>query len=168
MKTNDKGCVMQKMFLGVAMVAVVLSSACVRAESDTETKPEQAGEKLWLTDYDQALKVAAAQKRPVLVDFTGSDWCGWCVKLKKEVFNTYEFKRFARENLVCVELDFPRRKRLPRNIQEQNEELKNQYGIRGFPTIIILSPQGRVVARTGYREGGATKYVEYLQGLIGD
>lgn len=122
---------------------------------------------VWETNYEKAAQEARESGKHMLLNFTGSDWCGWCVKLKKEVFNTYEFKKFARENLVCVELDFPRRKRLPRHLQEQNDELKNQYGIRGFPTIIILSPEGRQVARTGYREGGAKKYVEYLAGLIG-
>ena len=125
-----------------------------------------AGAREWETNFENAAARARSTGKYMLLDFTGSDWCGWCVKLKKEVFNKYEFKRFARQNLVCVELDFPKSKRLPRQLREQNDKLKKKYSIKGFPTVIILSPDGRTVVRTGYRKGGAKKYVEYLQGVI--
>ncbi|MFH1038898.1 MAG: thioredoxin family protein [PVC group bacterium] len=126
----------------------------------------EAAAREWETNYETAVALAKSTGKYMLLDFTGSDWCGWCVKLKKEVFDKFEFKRFARESLVCVELDFPKTRKLPRQLREQNDQLEKKYGVKGFPTVIILSPDGRTVARTGYREGGAKKYVEYLQGVI--
>ncbi len=141
-----------------AIAAIILTVGMIHVST--------AGARDWETNYEAAAARAKADGKYLLLNFTGSDWCGWCVKLKKEVFDKYEFKRFARENLVCVELDFPKSKRLPRQLSEQNEQLNKKFGIRGFPTILILSPDGRTVVQTGYRAGGAKKYVEYLQGVI--
>jgi len=103
----------------------------------------------------------------MLLDFTGSDWCGWCIKLKKEVFTKAAFKKYADAELVLVELDFPRNKPQSQEIKEQNEALAKKYGIRGFPTIVLLSPEGELVGKTGYRRGGAEAYVKHLEELIG-
>ncbi|MBI2440668.1 MAG: thioredoxin family protein [Lentisphaerae bacterium] len=88
----------------------------------------------WLTDFDQAKKEAAAKKLPILVDFTGSDWCGWCIKLDVA--------------------DFPSRKKLPAATSAQNEQLAQTYGIEGYPTVLLLDAAGEVIARTGYQSGG--------------
>src|SRR5690242_19664467 len=71
-----------------------------------------AAESGWITDAAKAQETAKAEKKLVLLDFTGSDWCGWCIKLHKEVFSTPEFEKYAKENLVLVEVDFPRKKQL--------------------------------------------------------
>jgi thioredoxin-related protein len=113
-----------------------------------------------------AKKRASAEKKPMLLDFTGSDWCGWCIKLKKEVFDTPEFQQYAKEKLILVEVDFPRSKQLPKKEKEQNEQLSKEYQVRGFPTIILLSSKGTKVAQTGYQEGGPGKYIEHLKGLL--
>ncbi len=102
----------------------------------------------------------------MLLEFCGSDWCGWSMKLNKEVLSQGEFKKFAKDNLVCVQLDFPKKKQLSKKQQEQNAKLAEKYKVKGYPTVIVLSPQGELVAQTGYQEGGATKYVEYLKGVI--
>jgi thiol-disulfide isomerase/thioredoxin len=120
----------------------------------------------WSDDFDAALATAKAQNRFVLLDFTGSDWCGWCIKLDQEVFSKKEFKKFADERLVCVEVDFPAKKKLSSGVQKQNEGLKQRFGIRGYPTIIVLDPNGEQVAKTGYKAGGAEAYVEHLKTLI--
>lgn len=156
---------MKKTMLGMVMVAVVLSAACARSQSDVEATTAVEGS-LWLTDYDQALKVAAEKKLPVLVDFTGSDWCGWCIRLDKEVFSQDAFKAYAKENLVLVKLDFPRRKNLPKEEAARNQELAGKFGIQGFPTIVLLGADGQEKARTGYQPGGAKAYVEHLKGLL--
>jgi thioredoxin-related protein len=123
--------------------------------------------KEWETDFAIASNRAKVAGKYMLLDFTGSDWCGWCVRLNKEVFKKYEFKRFARQNLVCVKLDFPQKARQSRKLKDQNAKLKSKYGISGFPTIIVLTPDGKVVGRTGYLKGGAGNYVNHLKELIG-
>jgi thioredoxin-related protein len=101
----------------------------------------------WDDDYAKALAEAAKDKKMVLLDFTGSDWCGWCIKLDEEVFSKSDFKRFARENLVLVELDYPHDKRLPKKTQEQNAELKKKFSVSGYPTIVLVDAEGKEQAR---------------------
>lgn len=120
----------------------------------------------WLEDIAKAKQIATEQKRPILLDFTGSDWCGWCIKLDKEVFSKKEFKDYAKENLILVEVDFPHNSRQSKKLAEQNAELKNQYKIDGYPSIILIRPDGSVIAQTGYQEGGPAAYVEHLKKLL--
>jgi thioredoxin-related protein len=126
---------------------------------------EAAGED-WKTDFDAAMKKAKEDGKYVLVDFSGSDWCGWCIRLDREVFAKKEFKAYAKESLVLVLLDFPRRKAQSAEMKKQNRALLQKYGVRGFPTVLLLSPKGEIVLRTGYRRGGPEKYVEHLKDAI--
>ena len=119
-----------------------------------------------MTDFDAAKAKAAAENKPLLVDFTGSDWCGWCIKLKEEVFSQPAFQEYAEDELVLVELDFPQGKPQSAELKEQNASLARQYGIRGFPTILILSPEGELIEKTGYRRGGAEQYVDHIQAIV--
>ena len=135
------------------------------APSAKETETVEVG---WLTDFQEAQRVAAAEKRPILVDFSGSDWCGWCIRLDKEVFSQAAFQEYARKNLVLFLADFPRGKELPEKLQAQNEELAKKYGIRGFPTVLLLDAAGGVAAQTGYRPGGAEAYVKHLRDLLSE
>ena len=121
---------------------------------------------LWTEDYDKALTDAKQANKYVLLDFTGSDWCGWCMKLDKQVFDKKDFKEFAEKNLVCVKLDFPRGKPQSKKVKEQNRALQNKYKVQGYPTVLLLTPAGDVAAQTGYKEGGAKAYVEHLQGFM--
>ncbi len=121
----------------------------------------------WITNFEAAKAKAAAEKKPLLLDFTGSDWCGWCIKLDKEVFSQDAFKAYAKDSLVLVELDFPRdSSTLPEGVAEQNEALAKKYGVRGFPTILILSPEGKLIEKTGYQRGGADAYVEHIKEIV--
>ena len=122
--------------------------------------------KLWETDFEKASANAKASNRYMLLDFSGSDWCGWCVRLEEEVFSEKEFEKYAKENLICVLLDFPRGRPLKKKLAKQNEELKNKYNIRGFPSVLILSPSGEKIFKTGYKKGGPEKYVEQLDTII--
>ena len=121
----------------------------------------------WDDDYDKALAKAKTEKKMVLLDFTGSDWCGWCVKLDKEVFSKTEFKTYAKDNLVLVEVDFPRGKQQAKKLQEQNEKLQKAVGIRGCPTIIVLNSEGQKVGQLGYMEGGPTAFIAKVNELKG-
>src|SRR6266404_7862353 len=99
----------------------------------------QAAEPEWTTDFAAAKAKAKAEGKMVLMDFTGSDWCGWCIKLRKEVFLTPEFNAYARSNLVLVEIDQPRYKPLSPEMLETNTKLQEKYGANGFPTLVLLS-----------------------------
>jgi thioredoxin-related protein len=120
----------------------------------------------WETDFDLAKKRAKEENKAILIDFTGSDWCGWCIKLNKEVFSTPEFQEYAAKKLIMVELDYPRKKELPAKLKEQNEKLQEEYKIEGFPTVILLNSRGKEVARTGYQDGGPAKYIEHVKELL--
>lgn len=131
----------------------------------TATTLACAGGDAWLTDFDKAKAEAKEKNRPILVDFTGSDWCGWCIKLNKEVFSKEAFKNYAKDNLVLLELDFPRKKKLSDELKKQNEKLSKKYKVKGFPTILLLDAEGKVLARTGYQKGGPDAYVTHLKSL---
>ena len=105
--------------------------------------------------------------KTVLVNFTGSDWCGWCIKLKSEVFNHKEFADYAEKHLVLVELDFPQRIEQSQETKDYNKATAQKFGIRGFPTIVLINGSGSEIAKTGYQEGGPLAYVEHLKGFIG-
>ena len=125
-----------------------------------KTAPQN--DKLWQTDYKQALEQAAKEKKNVLLDFTGSDWCPFCVQMDKEVLNQPEFKTFAATNLILVKLDFPRRKQLPPGEKEQNERLGQRFSIEGYPTYILLDPTGKEVKRqVGYLAGGPKEFIKW-------
>jgi protein disulfide-isomerase len=116
----------------------------------------------WETDFDKAMKQAGKSGMLMLVDFSGSDWCGWCKRLDKEVFAEKEFKKFIDGKFVPVLIDTPRKK-LPYKLRKQNDELKTKYGIKGFPTVLIMNAKGKVLEKTGYMRGGAKNYIKYLQ-----
>jgi protein disulfide-isomerase len=118
-----------------------------------------AEELTWMTDVPKAVAKAKAEKKLVMLDFTGSDWCGWCIKLHKEVFSKPEFTEYAKKNLVLVELDFPHGKKQTAELKKANEELAAKYKIEGFPTIIALNGEGKKVGETGYVEGGPKPWI---------
>jgi protein disulfide-isomerase len=118
----------------------------------------------WKTDYTAALAEAAKENKMVLLDFTGSDWCGWCIKLQKDTFSKSEFKKFAQESLVLVELDFPRGKTQSDELKKQNEELAETFGVQGFPTLVLLDPQGKEATRNvGYLQGGPEAFIQWVE-----
>jgi thioredoxin-related protein len=119
----------------------------------------------WLTDLDEGIKVATAEKKAILVDFTGSDWCGWCIRLKKEVFDQKEFAAVSRD-FVLVELDFPQKRKLAPEQEAKNKAAAEKFAIEGFPTILLLSSEGEPFAQTGYEEGGPVKYLAHLAELL--
>jgi thioredoxin-related protein len=137
-------------------------------EPQAETTPDNAvaaAKSGWLTSYEQAQKEAQSKNRLLLMDFTGSDWCGWCIMLDKEVFSKPEFKEYASKNLVLLELDFPRRKQMPPETVAQNEKLLMKYGIQGFPTVVVFDSSGKPLGALGYTAGGPQAFIEQLEAL---
>jgi len=152
----EDGEVKTYLFFLFAIAASVLISAPLAVA-------EESG---WLTDYKQAQQQAKANNKFLLLDFTGSDWCGWCKKFDREVLLKPEFKDFARDNLVVVELDFPRGKPQTPEVKKQNRELAEQYEIVGFPTIVVLSADGQKLWRyDGYFPDGPAAFIAQLQKL---
>jgi thioredoxin-related protein len=118
----------------------------------------------WSTSLPDAIKAAKETKKAVLIDFTGSDWCSWCVKLKKEVFDTPEFAQYAKDNLVLVELDYPSKKEQSAELKKANAELKTKYAIKGFPTLILLDGDGKELGRqVGYLAGGPKAFTNKIE-----
>lgn len=135
-----------------------------------------AQELKWFTDVNEASKVALKAKKPMLFFFTGSDWCGWCTRLQKEVFLTPEFSAWANKNVVLVELDFPKRKALAPEIVQQNKELQKTLGVRGYPTVWFVNTvkpekKGDKIAFSqlgsmGYMAGGPTAWTTNAESII--
>jgi protein disulfide-isomerase len=155
------------LLIAAALVVVSCSkteSPVTTAEPAKET-PSVSAKPGWLTSYDQAQKEAQANHKLLLMDFTGSDWCGWCIMLDKEIFSKPEFKEYASKNLVLLELDFPRRKQMPAEITAQNERLLMKYGIQGFPTVVVFDSEGKPLGALGYQAGGPQAFIEQLEKL---
>ncbi len=163
---------MKKRFrsLFAPLLLAIVFAGCAQAEpqgdpSTVSTEPQPGVPEGWVTDYAAALKQAKAEGKDVFIDFTGSDWCGWCIKLDKEVLDTAAFEKYAKENLVLVYLDFPRGKPQADALKEQNEKIAKQYGIRGFPTIVVLNSDGNKVGQMGYMKGGPDAFIPALEKL---
>ena len=117
----------------------------------------------WSDDYKASLVEAAKEHKNLLLDFTGSDWCGWCIRLKRETFDQPAFKEYANKNLVLVEVDFPQGKSQSPEVKKQNEALQQQYQVQGFPTLVLLSPEGKVIKQqSGYIPGGPKGFIEWV------
>ncbi len=147
---------MKKYFV-ISILMVIVMLCCSKSEATN-----------WETDFEKASTTAKASDKYMLLDFSGSDWCGWCIRLEKEVFSQDAFKDFAEENLVCVLVDFPRAKVQTGELKQQNLDLARKYEIKGYPTIIVLSPDGKPVGKTGYLQGGPWEYARHLKEIIED
>lgn len=119
----------------------------------------------FIDDLDAARKQAKAEHKDILIDFTGSDWCGWCVTLDKEVFHTPEFKAGYAKNFVAVQLDFPQGNKPSAEIQKQRRKWKSEVKSSSFPDVLLADENGKVYAKTGYRAGGPKFYLEHLESL---
>ena len=153
-----------KKWFGLLMLIGLLVAGCSKLDEEVGSEPQGHGD--WLTDFEAAKKEAVERKVPILADFSGSDWCGWCIKLDKEVFSQEEFKAYAKENLVLFLADFPSQKPQPEAVKKQNQALGEKYAVRGYPTVLLLDSNGDVLERTGYQAGGAEAYVEHIKKLL--
>ncbi len=162
-------------FLAIAIALVI---AAHRNEAKTaaqkETPPTQLAPApnspigTWTTDYKRAQEEAKASHKLLLLDFTGSDWCGFCIQLDKAILAQPQFKDYASKNLVLVEIDFPRRggsrwNAQPAELKKQNEQLAERYQVEGFPTLVVLNGEGKTVWRyDGLYQGGIAAFLAEL------
>jgi protein disulfide-isomerase len=120
----------------------------------------------WSEDFEKASAQAKTDKKLLLMDFTGSDWCGWCIKFDKEVLATSEFEEYAKKNLVLFEADFPNKVKQSDELKTQNKKLQDQYGVKGFPTFVVLDGEGKKVGEfVGYQAGGPAAFIAALEKL---
>ena len=133
----------------------------------------QSQELKWHTDVKEAISTGNKEQKPLLLFFTGSDWCGWCIRLQKEVLLTPEFAKWATENVILVELDYPRRTPQTDEIKKQNGELQQAFGIQGFPTIHFANgtdKEGKVnfsgLGNTGYVAGGPVAWLAVANEIL--
>jgi thioredoxin-related protein len=135
---------MKKVISGLAVAVLLVSISNSFAESSVRTEGAAPGE--WTMDFDAAKVIAAEKHIPLLLDFSGSDWCGWCNLMEKNVFQKEKWNTYAAKNIMMVLIDFPNDKNLvPEKYVERNNDLKDKYGVRGFPTFIILDDNGETV-----------------------
>lgn len=119
----------------------------------------------WKTDFEAAKALAKKENKPLLLDFTGSDWCGWCIKMKKETLDQKAFKEFADKNLVLVEVDFPEKKAQTPAQRRANDALQKKYNVEGFPTFLLLDADGKELGRQGgYLKGGPAAFIAQIEG----
>lgn len=150
----------------VLLLSLFLIVGCTEQKKEETGSTEEKGHANWLTDFDAGLAKAKETNKKVLVDFTGSDWCVWCIKLDDEVFSKKKFTDFADKNLVLVELDFPRKKAQDPEVRKKNQALLEKYKVEGFPTVLILDGDGKILKRTGYKKGGPDAYITHLQDVV--
>ena len=133
-------------------------------EDAEDQKAGEAGEKpAWLTDFEAAKKQAAAEKKPILMFFTGSDWCIWCQRLHEDVLDKPEFRDFSKK-LVLVELDFPQEKQLPDELKKQNDALAEQFKVDGYPCTVVLASDGET--KLGSLPGYSRNYIDEIQDIL--
>jgi len=133
----------------------------------------QAQELEWHTDMKKAMEISKKTKKPMMLFFTGSDWCGWCIRLQKEVLKTPEFAKWAKENVVLVELDFPRRTPQQPEIRQQNMELQQTLQVMGYPTVWFVNATKKgdqfnleKLGSTGYVAGGPTAWLDTANKIL--
>jgi len=148
--------------LKITLIALLMiTMLSVNAQSGVVKSEYKAHAKGWLVDINKAYDISKKTGKPIMANFTGTDWCGWCIKLKREVFDTPEFKTWAAKNVVLIELDFPRRFKLPENIKQQNYNLAKSFNVTGYPTIWVFNlgkdNKGQftidALGKTGYVKG---------------
>lgn len=131
-----------------------------KPEVKNEYKPSIPG---WNVGLDKVYEMSQKTGKPILANFTGSDWCGWCHRLKASVFDKPDFKAWANENVILYEVDFPRGKKLPTNIAQENASLQQSLGVRGYPTVFLFGLKKvdgkyniEAKGRLGYEQSSAT------------
>lgn len=149
---------------------LVLTFAMINAQVGSAEEPKQ-GKKAyaeWVVSYSDAVKQSEASGRPIMLVFTGSDWCHWCTKLSDDVFATHEFARWSTDNVIKVEVDFPNLYDLPESMASQNEVLKAKYAdhVTSYPTVLFVNAGGDVLGTTGYVAGGPNAWIEDASPMI--
>ncbi len=123
----------------------------------------------WQVSYSEALSCAEHQNKPIILVFSGSDWCAPCIKLDKEIWQSTEFKSYAKENYILYKADFPRKKsnKLDQRLETQNKALAESFNPKGhFPLVVVLSKSEKVLGQTAYKKIIPTEYISHLNSFL--
>lgn len=163
---------MKKATLLIPIALLALGTLLFSSSKQNEYSASIPG---WYVDLEEAERISQETGKPILANFTGTDWCGWCKVLKREVFATKKFKEWAAENVVLLEVDFPKSFKLPQEIASQNAGLQRALRVSGYPTIWVFKTTtnpdtgGRslnAMAKTGYLRGGPDVWIPDLDKKI--
>lgn len=147
----------------LALIAIT-AMLCIGASLCAKKKENNGGTpKGWQTNVETALKIAEKENKAVLILFTGSDWCGFCVRLHDDVLVKKDFTKLLKKDIVAVYLDFPRNKSMTEEAKKYNGELAQKYGVRGFPTTVLLNKKGEEIGRL---PGYAPDYVKRIKKML--
>ncbi len=149
----------------IVLIVLVICAFSVKIDAQERVK--------WHTDLNKAIEIAYKEDKKVMLFFTGSDWCGWCKRLQKEVFNTNDFEKWSND-VVLVELDFPRRTPQDQDIRNQNLYLQSIFKVRGYPTVHFVKPEKKddgktnlqSLGSTGYVKGGASAWLDVANNIV--
>ncbi len=147
------------------LLALTLCSFSIQAQTESQE---------WYSDVNKAIQKSMETGKPMFLFFTGSDWCGWCIRLQKEVFQTPYFTNWAKDHVILVELDYPRKKQLSAEIQQQNQTLQQIFQVQGYPTVHFVNPQlntdGTVnfnsLGQSGYAAGGPESWCASANSML--
>jgi protein disulfide-isomerase len=145
----------------ISLLIILSISSYLIAQADYKAANEG-----WLVSLEEAYKLHEKTGKPILANFTGSDWCGWCIRLTKDVFSTNEFKTWSKDNVILLELDFPKRKSLPDEIKAQNASLQNSFKITGYPTIWVFNLNKKTTGEFDIDALGKTGYTKTPEDFI--
>ncbi len=120
----------------------------------------------WSEDLATSAQEARQNQKMILLNFSGSDWCGWCKRLDAEVFSLPAYQEFASSNLVSVLVDFPRGKKQPTALKEKNQQLATHFQVQGFPTLLLFSAEGELIGELGYQPGGPDVFIQSIQQAV--
>jgi len=131
------------------------------------TAQDHKSEINWLTDFKKAQKIAKKEHKPIIMLFTGSDWCPPCRAMHQDLFTNEEFIKLSKK-VVLVYVDFPRRTPMSTEQRQKNHELKMKYRSRGgVPAMVAVTPEGKVIKEiTGYRFGFPQRHIKYIKEII--
>ncbi len=170
MQKNAKNCFKRSPASAVLLTAILATFPLVAPADDAAKHGAEPGK--WTQDYDAAVALSKERNLPLFLKFTGSDWCSWCMLMEKQVFNEKAFQDWAKDNIVLVSLDFPRGKNaktVPNRYKDRNKTLAGEYGVTGFPTYFVLSPDGTRLGQMGARKDyTADAFLDDLRKILGN
>ena len=151
------------------MMGLVMGAVALSAQAADKVELEGAKVGIWTMDFDAAVKLAGEKNLPLMLNFTGSDWCGWCKLMDKNIFAEEEWKAYAKDNVLLVTLDFPNDKSIvPEKYVKRNEKLREQFGVGGYPSYVVLDNDGETkLGQLGAgRDKTPSSFIDEFKGVV--